>query len=76
MEKKILDILADVNDELLTYTGNNMVDDSIVDSFELISIISALEDAFDIEIDAEDVTEENFGNKDRIIALIKERTGK
>ena len=76
MEKRILDILASVNDELLTYTGNNMVDDEIIDSFELISIIGALEDAFDIEIDAEDVTEENFGNKDRIIALIKERTGK
>lgn len=76
MEKKILDILAEVNDELLTYTGNNMVDDEIIDSFELISIIGQLEDAFDIEIDAEDVTEENFGNKDRIIALIKERTGK
>ena len=76
MEKKILDILAEVNDELLTYTGNNMVDDEIIDSFELISIIGQLEDEFDIEIDAEDVTEENFGNKDRIIALIKERTGK
>ena len=76
MEKKILDILAGVNDELLTYTGSNMVDDELIDSFELISIISALEDEFDIEIDAEDVTEENFGNKDRIIALIKERTGK
>ena len=76
MEQKILDILADVNDELLTYTGNNMVDDSIVNSFELISIISELEDEFGIEIDAEDVTEENFGNKDRIIALIRERMGK
>ncbi len=75
MEKKILDILADVNDELLTYTGNNMVDDSIVNSFELISIISELEDTFDIEIDAGEVTEENFGNKDRIIALIKRMTG-
>lgn len=76
MEKKILDILASVNEDLLTYTGPNMVDDEIIDSFELISIIGQLEDEFDIEIDAADVTEENFGNKDRIIALIRERIGK
>ena len=76
MEEKILEILANVNDELLTYTGNNMVDDSIVNSFELISIITELEDTFDVEIDAGEVTEENFGNKDRIVALIKRMTGK
>ena len=44
---------------------------SIVDS-----IISELEDAFSIEIDAEYVTEENFGNKDCIITLIKKLTKK
>ena len=71
MENKVLEILGNVNEELLTYTGSNMVNDDIIDSFELISLISQLEDEFDIEIDAQDVTEENFGNKDRIIALIK-----
>lgn len=71
MENKVLEILGNVNEELLTYTGPNMVNDDIIDSFELISLISQLEDEFDIEIDAQDVTEENFGNKDRIIVLIK-----
>ena len=73
MEKKILDILAGVNDELLTYTGPNMVDDEIIDSFELITIIGQLEDEFDIEIDAGDVTEENFGNKDRILKYMSKK---
>ena len=71
MEEKILEILADVNEDLLTYTGPNMVNEDIIDSFELISIIGQLEDEFDIEINAGDVTEENFGNKDRIIATVK-----
>ena len=52
-----------------------MVYYDIIDSFGLISIISELEEAFKIEIDAEYVTEENFGNKDCIIALIKRLTG-
>ncbi len=71
MEEKIIAILEDVNEDILTYTGPNMVADEIIDSFELIDMIGKLEDEFDIEIDAAEVTEENFGNKDRIIALIK-----
>ena len=74
MEEKILDIIGNVSEELLTYTGTNMVDDDILDSFKLISLISELEEAFGIEIDAEYVTEENFGNKDCIITLIKKIT--
>ena len=71
MEEKILDILGNVNEELLTYAGTNMVDDDILDSFKLMSLISELEETFGIEIDAEYVTEENFGNKDCIIAFKK-----
>lgn len=76
MEKKIFEILGGVNEDILTYTGPNMVADDIIDSFSLISIISDLEEEFDIEIDAEYVTEENFGNKDCIISLIKRLTDK
>ena len=74
MEKKILEILGNASEELLTYTGTNMVDDDVIDSFGLIAIISELEEAFDIEIDAGYVTEENFGNKDCIISLIRRLT--
>ncbi len=71
MEEKILAILENANDELLTYTGDNMVADDIIDSFELITLVGRLENTFDIEIDAADITEENFGNKDRLIAYVK-----
>lgn len=70
MEKKILAILGDVNEEILTYTGTNMVGDGLLDSFEVISLIGTLEDEFDIEIDAEYVTVENFANKDSVISLV------
>lgn len=72
MEEKILNILKGVNEELLTFRGENMMAEGLVDSFGIIRIIGELEDAFDIEIDAADVTVENFGNRDRIIDLIDE----
>ena len=75
MDEKVLEILGNASEELLTYCGENMVDDGIIDSFGLISIVGELEDAFGIEIDADYITEENFGNKDRIIALIRRLKG-
>lgn len=71
MEEKILNILEKVNEDILSYTGKNMIGDGIIDSFELIEIVSRLEDEFDIEIDGEYVVIQNFANKDAVIALIK-----
>ena len=45
------------------------------DSFSIIRIIAGLEETFDVEIDASEVTEENFRNKDSIIKLMKRVTG-
>lgn len=72
MEEKILEILKDVNEDILTYTGDNLVSDGIISSFDIISIISELEDALDIEVNAAYAVEENFANKDKIIETVKE----
>ena len=72
MEEKVMSILAEVNGELLTYTGNNMLEDGLVNSLTFISMVSELEDAFDIELDSSLLEEQYFGNKERIIKTIKE----
>lgn len=71
MREKILEILADAEEDILTYEGNNMMEDGIINSFEVIELVSELEDAFDIEIDAKYVVAENFANKEAIIALVE-----
>lgn len=71
MKDKIEKILAEVDDELLTYSGKNMLTDGVINSFELLALVEDLEDAFDIEIDASYVVEKYFGNKDKIIALME-----
>lgn len=71
MKEKIVEILAEVDDELLTYSGENMLTDGVINSFELLALVEDLEDAFDIDIDASYVVEKYFGNKDKIIALME-----
>ncbi len=71
MNERIEAILSEVEPAILTYTGSNMLEDGVIDSFTLVEIISALEDEFNIEFDADDIIAENFANKDVIIDFVK-----
>lgn len=71
MEEKVLNILKDINEELLTYTGNNMLEDGLVNSLTFVFLISELEDAFDLEFNSNLLNAEHFGNKDQVIKTIK-----
>ena len=71
MEDKILEILEEINEDILSYEGNDMYGEGVITSVEVLDIVSDIEDEFDIEIDAKYVIAENFANKEAIIALIK-----
>ena len=71
MEEKVLEILEEYCEEAIDYTGDNMMEEGIIDSFTVINIVSELEDVFDIEVDAKYVVAENFRNKEAIIELVR-----
>lgn len=71
MEQKVLEILAEMNEEIPAYEGDNLFDAGLLDSLQAVDLVGELEDAFDIEIDARHVVEDNFKSKDAIIALVK-----
>lgn len=71
MEEKVMEILAEINEGILNYNGDNLFEAGLLDSFQVIDMVSELEDAFDIEIDAKYVVEENFATKEAIIELVK-----
>ncbi len=71
MEEKILAVLQEVNEDIVSYEGGNLFDAGILDSLQAVNLVSELEDALDIDIDARYVVEENFKTKDTIIEMIK-----
>ena len=71
MEERILEVLAETIDGIEDYDGDNLFDDGLLDSFQVIDMVNDLEDEFDIEIDAKYVVEENFKTKEAIIDLVK-----
>ena len=71
MEEKVLEILAEMNEEIVSYDGNNLFEAGLLDSLQAVDLVGELEDAFDIDIEAKYVTEDNFKSKEAIISLVK-----
>lgn len=71
MEEKVLEILAEVNDEILDYDGDNLVESGLLDSFQIVDLVGMFEEEFDIEIDAELVVVENFRTKEAIMEMLE-----
>jgi len=55
-----------------SYKGNNLILDHIISSFDIIEIISEIEDRFQIDIDPELITEEHFISMDMIVSFIQD----
>lgn len=72
MEDKIMEILQEINDEIPNYKGDNLYEDRLLDSFQVIELVEQLEDTFHIEIPPEMIVVENFASKDAIIGFVKE----
>jgi len=51
--------------------SGKLISDKVIDSVDLVSIISDIEDRFEIEIDMEQIEPENFDSVEAIWALIE-----
>lgn len=67
----IIEILQDVEEDVDYENETALVDDRILDSFDILSIISALNDEFDVSIPAKDVIPENFNSAAAMRDLIQ-----
>ena len=60
MEEKIINLLKEIRPEFDFEESENFVEDGYLDSFDIVTLVSELETAFDIVIDGLDVLPENF----------------
>ena len=67
----LLEILNDIDDTVNWEDETALIDDRILDSFGVISLISELEDQFEIKIDASEIVPENFNSADAMWKMIQ-----
>ena len=70
----LLEILTDLHPDVDFETCDTLIDDKILDSFDIVSIIAEVNDVFDVVIPAEEIVPENFNSAQALYDLI-ERLG-
>lgn len=69
--EKILEILKELHPEVDFDTCTTLIDDKILDSFDIVTLISELSEEFDVTIPVEDIVPENFNSAKAINDLIE-----
>lgn len=69
--EKLLRILKDINPDIDYEVETELVDGDYFDSLDVMSIVMGISDEFDIDIDPEEITSENFNSAENIWNLIK-----
>lgn len=70
MKEKLIEILEEARPDVEFETAKTLIDDEILDSFDIISIVSEINEEFDIKINVNDLLPENFNSVEDIMELI------
>ena len=73
--KRLKRILSSLHPEIEIDRETRLLDDGILDSLDIVTLITDLNDEYRISIGAEDITPRNFQNIDSIERLIRLRGG-
>lgn len=71
IRRVVLEVLEDLHPEIDFDTYDSRVDGALLDSFDVISLISEIGEELDVVISADKINEENFASVDSICELIQ-----
>jgi acyl carrier protein len=72
--KEIIKILSEIRPDENYEASDNFIVDGLLDSFDLVVLVSELDSYFSISIEGTDILPENFENIDSISMLVKKYT--
>lgn len=70
MKEKVIEILSGLRPEFNFSISSDFVGDGMLDSFDIVTLVTELEENFDITIDGEEIIPDNFRSVESILALI------
>ena len=76
MNEQIMSMLYELRPEFDFADSEDFVMDGLLDSFDIISLVSMLEEKYECKVDGLDIVPENFSSVDSIITMVKKSGGK
>jgi acyl carrier protein len=70
MKNKLYLILENIRPEVDFRSTTNFISEGYLDSFDIVSLVAAIDEEYNISIDGTDILPENFETIDSIISLV------
>lgn len=68
--EQLIEILKELHDDVDYYECETLVEDGILNSLDIVAIITEIDDKFDVRIPAEEILPENFNSAKALWELI------
>jgi acyl carrier protein len=69
--EQLLAILNDLHPDVDFTVAEDLIDDGILDSLDIVTLVTEIHSEFDVTIPAEEIVLENFNSLEAIMALIE-----
>ena len=73
MKKQIIEILTEICPGVDFEQETSLIDDGLIDSLDIVAVVTELMEAFDVELGVDDLTPENFNSVEAIEELIESK---
>ena len=70
--EELLNILKEAKPDVDFTAEKALIDNGVIDSFDVVQLVMQLNEAFDIEIGAEEITPENFNSAESMWNMIQQ----
>ncbi len=68
--EQLLEILSSLHPDVDFATATDLVDEGILDSLDIVTLVTEIHSEFDVAIPAEEIVPENFNSAEALMALI------
>ena len=69
--EELIRILQSIHPDVDYKTNDRLIEDKILDSFDIITLISEINEEFGVAIPAEEIVPENFNSAEKLYDLIQ-----
>lgn len=71
MREQVMEILQEIRPDVDFETEKELVTQEILESFDIVALVSELEDEFGVKIGPKDLVKENFNSADAMVDMLK-----
>ncbi|WP_252247366.1 phosphopantetheine-binding protein [Clostridium sp. ZBS4] len=69
--EQLISLLEEIRNDINFEECNTLIEAGILDSFDIIQIVNAIDDEYGIEVPATEIIPENFNSADAILKMIR-----